>query len=95
MVMAFCDANWHFFVAQHQGALFRNLPLPLPLPAMMNSERAGAQEFKSLLRKPKAVRALNKLGVDPQNALDNGNSENSDSSLFKTLIWMNLKKGRE
>ena len=41
MVMAFCDANWLFFVAQHQGALLRNLPLPLPLPAMMNTERAG------------------------------------------------------
>jgi len=30
------------------------------------------KEFRSLLRKPKAVKALSKLGVDPQNALDNG-----------------------
>ena len=44
-------------------------------PAYMTcGHHRSRQEFKSLLRKPKAVRALNKLGVDPQNALDNGNS---------------------
>ena len=39
---------------------------------LKNSHSETPKEFRSLLRKPKAVKALSKLGVDPQNALDNG-----------------------
>lgn len=50
----------------------------------MISER----EFKSLLRKPKAVRALNKLGVDPQNALDNGKMLFEDGESVSFMDFM-------
>lgn len=46
------------------------------------------KEFKSLLRKPKAVRALNKLGVDPQNALDNGKMLFEDGESVSFMDFM-------